>query len=117
MIKLKLIVLHIMFNYIKLCDAIVYFSLLFQVTNSSEFGVHGYDNEDMDMHPFFMARGPKIKKYHQVAPFDTVDLLSLFGEILEIAVPPNNGTVEHIRDILSDNATLVPLLVIIGKNC
>nr|XP_023015420.1 bis(5'-adenosyl)-triphosphatase enpp4-like [Leptinotarsa decemlineata] len=58
----------------------------FTLTNTSEFGVHGYDYNVSDMHPFFMARGPKIKKEHKVAPFHTVDLYNLFTEILEL--PP-----------------------------
>ncbi|KAJ8924970.1 hypothetical protein NQ315_001135 [Exocentrus adspersus] len=72
----------------------------FTLTNSSEFGVHGYDYNVTDMHPFFMARGPKIKPRHKVAPFNTVDLFNLFTEILEIPQTPNNGTFGNIVDIL-----------------
>ncbi|CAH0546226.1 unnamed protein product [Brassicogethes aeneus] len=75
----------------------------FTLTNSSEFGVHGYDYTMKDMHPFFMARGPKIKKHHKVAPFNTVDLFDLFCEILDITPTHNNGTLANILDILSNN--------------
>ncbi|KAJ8977908.1 hypothetical protein NQ317_012409 [Molorchus minor] len=64
----------------------------FTLTNTSEFGVHGYDYTVPDMHPFFMARGPKIKTKHEVAPFNTVDLFNLFTEILELPPLANNGT-------------------------
>ncbi|KAG5889423.1 hypothetical protein JTB14_032757 [Gonioctena quinquepunctata] len=74
----------------------------FTLTNSSEFGIHGYDNNVSDMHPFFMARGPKIKKAHKVAPFHTVDLFNLFTEILEIPPRSNNGSMGNIVDILVD---------------
>lgn len=85
------------------------------VTNTSKFGVHGYDNQNVNMHPFFMARGPKVRKDNAVKPFDTVDLMSLFCEILEIRMPPNNGSFEHVRYIMSESPSLVPLIVIIGK--
>ncbi|KAJ8940355.1 hypothetical protein NQ314_010737 [Rhamnusium bicolor] len=75
----------------------------FTLTNSSEFGVHGYDYDVTDMHPFFMARGPKIKKEHKVAPFHTLDLFNLFTEILELPPLPNNGTLGNIVDILATN--------------
>ncbi|XP_057671675.1 bis(5'-adenosyl)-triphosphatase enpp4-like [Diorhabda carinulata] len=74
----------------------------FTLTNSSEFGVHGYSYNVSDMHPYFMARGPKIKSQHKVAPFHTVDLFNLFTEILELPQLPNNGSMGNIIDILSD---------------
>ncbi|XP_018564085.1 bis(5'-adenosyl)-triphosphatase enpp4 isoform X2 [Anoplophora glabripennis] len=75
----------------------------FKLTNSSEFGVHGYDYNVTDMHPFFMARGPKIKNEHKVAPFHTVDLFNLFTKILELPHISNNGTLDNIVDILKGN--------------
>ncbi|RZC33902.1 bis(5'-adenosyl)-triphosphatase enpp4-like, partial [Asbolus verrucosus] len=72
----------------------------FNVTNQSEFGVHGYDYTEKEMRPFFMARGPKIKVNHKVAPFNTVDLFNLFCEILEITPTKNNGSVANIVDVL-----------------
>lgn len=87
------------------------------MTNNSEFGVHGYDYEVVEMHPFFMARGPKIKKSHKVSPFHTTDLFNLFTEILEIPSRPNNGTKGNIIDILKDNSryNIGTILVISGK--
>jgi hypothetical protein len=69
------------------------------------------------MHPFFMARGPKIKKNHKVQPFGTVDLFNLFCEILEIASTKNNGTSDKITDILvtqSGKYSLTTILTITG---
>lgn len=89
----------------------------FSVTNQSEFGVHGYDYEMVEMHPFFMARGPKIKTSHRVSPFHTTDLFNLFTEILELPPRPNNGTEGNIIDILKDNSryNIGTILVISGK--
>lgn len=58
----------------------------------------------VEMHPFFMARGPKIKKSYRVPPFHTTDLFNLFTEILEIPARSNNGTKENIIDMLIDNS-------------
>ncbi|CAG2066610.1 unnamed protein product, partial [Timema podura] len=61
-------------------------------------GIHGYDNAESNMHPYFIARGPLIKKNHVIAPFDTVDLYSLFAHILNISAPPNNGSLANVVD-------------------
>lgn len=55
---------------------------------------------NQNMKPFFLAHGPKIKKANRVEPFNTVDLLSLFCDILEIDAPPNNGTFGNIAGML-----------------
>lgn len=73
------------------------------MTNKSEFGIHGYDYTVKEMHPIFMARGPLIKKQHEVSPFRTVDLYNLFCKILNIPATKNNGTVSAIEDILVQN--------------
>lgn len=90
---------------------------IFTVTNTSEFGVHGYDNNESDMHPFFMARGPKIRKMHKVAPFYTVDLFNLFTEILEIPSRPNNGSAGNTINILVEHFrySVGTLIIITGK--
>ncbi|CAG9854499.1 unnamed protein product [Phyllotreta striolata] len=74
----------------------------FTLTNNSEFGVHGYETNVTEMRPFFMARGPKIKVGHKVAPFHTVDLFNLFTKILEIPHLPNNGSMGNIVEILTE---------------
>lgn len=89
-----------------------YFSVA--VTNNTEFGVHGYDPTVSEMHPFFMARGPKIKKAHKVAPFQTVDLFNLFCEILELPPRPNNGSTKDIIKILTEDGYGVGTVAIIA---
>lgn len=93
----------------------IYF--LFAVTSTTGFGQHGYDNYLLSMKPFFMARGPKIRRDHKVLPFDTVDLLSLFCEILDIMAPLNNGSLANVADILISvkKYTLLSTVSIIGK--
>ncbi|PSN31417.1 Bis(5'-adenosyl)-triphosphatase enpp4 [Blattella germanica] len=74
------------------------------VTNApknSTFGIHGYDNNVMNMHPFFMAFGPQIKKEFKLDPFDNVDLYSLFCYMLKLTPPHNNGTLENVKSLLS----------------
>lgn len=87
------------------------------VTNTTEFGAHGYDNRNSNMKPFFLARGPKIRRNHKVDPFNTVDLLSLFCTILEISIPANNGSFESVASILISNSgkTVHSTTVTIGK--
>lgn len=88
-----------------------------RVTSTTEFGVHGYDTWIPNMRPFFMARGPRIKKHHKVAPFNTVDLLSLFCEILGIVPPPNNGSFSNVADILiaTRQYSILTSVLIVGK--
>lgn len=55
------------------------------------------------MHPFFFSYGPLIKDKHKVKPFNTVDLYSLFCEILQITPQPNNGSLSNVIDILKNS--------------
>lgn len=90
---------------------------VFVVTNRTEFGAHGYDNANQNMKPFFLAYGPKIKKNNKVAPFNTVDLFSLFCEILEIDAPANNGSFANVANVLISEAndTDVTTTMLVGK--
>ncbi|KAL1517368.1 hypothetical protein ABEB36_001138 [Hypothenemus hampei] len=72
----------------------------FTLTNQSEFGVHGYDYTDPEMHPYFMAVGPKIKQKVKVNPFHTIDLFNLFCVILDLPPTKNNGTMLPSNEIL-----------------
>ncbi|XP_066249961.1 bis(5'-adenosyl)-triphosphatase enpp4-like [Euwallacea similis] len=90
----------------------------FTLTNSSEFGVHGYDYVVSDMHPYFMAIGPKLKKHTKISPFNTIDLFNIFCAILELPPPRNNGTLIAADQILLaanvanyDTGTIVLLFV------
>ncbi|XP_050295199.1 ectonucleotide pyrophosphatase/phosphodiesterase family member 5-like [Anthonomus grandis grandis] len=79
----------------------------FTLTNSSEFGVHGYDYTVKEMHPYFMAVGPKIRKSTKVDPFDTVDLFNIFCAILDLNPTPNNGSTNPTEQIVYATADVV----------
>ena len=71
------------------------------VNENNKYGVHGYDNAVELMHPVFFAYGHLIKEQNEVEPFDSVDLMYLFCEILGIS-PPNyiQGRRENILPVL-----------------
>jgi ectonucleotide pyrophosphatase/phosphodiesterase family member 5 len=74
-------------------------------TNTTRYGVHGYDNVYDSMHPFFFAYGHSIRTKNVVQPFDTVDLMHLFCELLDIEVPDYvKGNRENILGILKENS-------------
>lgn len=55
------------------------------------------------MHPIFFAYGPRIKNGNVVEPFNTVDLIHLFCEILGIDPPDYvDGERENILHILDE---------------
>lgn len=71
------------------------------VNNENKYGVHGYDNQYESMHPIFFAYGNMIKSNNEVEPFDTVDLMYLFCEIIGLTPPQYlMGNREHILGIL-----------------
>ncbi|XP_076272529.1 bis(5'-adenosyl)-triphosphatase enpp4-like isoform X2 [Rhynchophorus ferrugineus] len=76
----------------------------FTLTNQSEFGVHGYDYIVDEMHPYFMAIGPRIKQQTKVDPFSTIDLFNLFCGILEIMPTKNNGTTKAADMVLANTS-------------
>lgn len=83
----------------------------------TEVGVHGYDNKVPNMHPFFMARGPKIKKNFKIRPFKTVDLFNLFCDILSIKPIKNNGTASSIKGIVNyGSSKLLTTIAAVGKS-
>ena len=70
---------------------------------SDMMGTHGWAPGNDDMHPIFIAAGPKIKKFHkEVAPaFENVHLYSLFCEILGIKPAANNGSLASVEFLLN----------------
>nr|CAD7462143.1 unnamed protein product [Timema tahoe] len=79
-----------------------YFTREWHITMSPKmvFGLHGYDNSEPNMRPFFLSWGPRIKKNYVVSPFNTIDLYSLFSKILELTPPKTNGTGIYVEAIL-----------------
>ncbi|KAL0279525.1 UNVERIFIED_CONTAM: hypothetical protein PYX00_001062 [Menopon gallinae] len=65
-------------------------------------GFHGYDNTVMSMKPYFFALGPLIKKNHKIKPFETVDLFSLWANILGFPeyAAKTNGSFDRVSDML-----------------
>jgi hypothetical protein len=74
---------------------------VFIVSENITVGVHGYDNNQMNMYPYFIAFGPLIKKQHKIDPFDNVDLYSLFCYMLHLQPGITNGTLENVKSLLA----------------
>lgn len=92
---------------------VIYFVLL-EIT---EVGLHGYDNKVPPMHPFFMARGPKIKKNYKIPPFETIDLFNLFCDILEVKPNKNNGTLSNIQSmVIHGSSKVLATVTAVGKS-
>jgi len=65
-------------------------------------GEHGYDNRNMDMHPFFVARGPAFKNMKVRAnPFNNVDIYEMMCKILGLTPAPNNGSLARVCGLLT----------------
>ncbi|GAB1867832.1 Ectonucleotide pyrophosphatase/phosphodiesterase family member 4 [Camponotus japonicus] len=71
------VIAQVGYAFQNLNDAIEYYKKKFNITvnNQTEFGLHGYNNEAMEMHPFFFANGPAF-------------------------VPGFNGTLSHLTKCL-----------------
>ncbi|XP_064788982.1 ectonucleotide pyrophosphatase/phosphodiesterase family member 7-like [Oncorhynchus masou masou] len=63
-------------------------------------GEHGYDNQMMDMKPFFRAVGPDFQKNLAVGPFETVNVYPLMCHLLGIKPEVNDGSLEVTRQML-----------------
>ncbi|XP_068435669.1 ectonucleotide pyrophosphatase/phosphodiesterase family member 7-like [Clinocottus analis] len=68
-------------------------------------GEHGFDNQDMDMKPFFRAVGPAFRRNLQVAPFETVNIYALMCHLLGVEPEPNDGHLNATRHMLVGGAT------------
>uniref|UniRef100_A0A672N7I3 Ectonucleotide pyrophosphatase/phosphodiesterase 7 n=1 Tax=Sinocyclocheilus grahami TaxID=75366 RepID=A0A672N7I3_SINGR len=63
-------------------------------------GEHGYDNEDMDMKPFFRAVGPDFHRNLLVGPFETVNVYPLMCYLLGIKPEINDGSLDNTQHML-----------------
>jgi len=63
-------------------------------------GSHGFDNHVMDMHPFFISRGPSFRNNYISEPFSNIHIYSLICHILGIEPSKNDGSLEKIQHIL-----------------
>ncbi|OMJ30280.1 Ectonucleotide pyrophosphatase/phosphodiesterase family member 3 [Smittium culicis] len=79
------------------------------------FGVHGYDNMDIDMRAIFIGNGPAFKSPNKSPLFDNtanynqihnhpyiknVDVYNILTKLLNIQPAPNNGTAIIASDML-----------------
>ncbi|XP_048871574.1 ectonucleotide pyrophosphatase/phosphodiesterase family member 7.1 [Brienomyrus brachyistius] len=64
-------------------------------------GEHGFDNQAMDMKPFFRAVGPDFHKNLVVGPFETVHVYPLMCHLLGITPEVNDGSVDATRHLLA----------------
>jgi len=63
-------------------------------------GEHGYDNQELDMKPFFRAVGPDFQKNLIVEPFDTVNVYPLMCHLLGITPEVNDGLLNNTINML-----------------
>lgn len=64
--------------------------------------MHGYDNSEKMMKPYFLAVGPAIKKNYTIEPFKTLDLFSLWSYMCGFAdyAKATNGSLETVSKML-----------------
>ncbi|XP_014474847.1 PREDICTED: bis(5'-adenosyl)-triphosphatase enpp4-like [Dinoponera quadriceps] len=101
------VIAEVGYAFQNLYDAIEYYKKKFNVTinNQTEFGLHGYNNEDEQMHPFFFASGPAFIPGCKLDPFNNTDLFPLFCKILDLKCPVVNGTLSHVTKCLRTQST------------
>ncbi|XP_060820858.1 ectonucleotide pyrophosphatase/phosphodiesterase family member 5-like [Bombus pascuorum] len=103
------VIAEIGYAFQNLLDNIEYYKKKFNitVTSDSEFGLHGYDNEAIGMHPFFFANGPAFMPQCKLKPFNNLDLFPLFCEILDLQCPIGNGTISHLTKCLKKHQQFI----------
>ncbi|XP_049615672.1 ectonucleotide pyrophosphatase/phosphodiesterase family member 7-like [Syngnathus scovelli] len=63
-------------------------------------GEHGFDNQVLDMKPFFRAVGPDFKDNLVVGPFETVNVYPLMCHLLGIKPEVNDGHLMNTKHML-----------------
>ncbi|KAL2101032.1 hypothetical protein ACEWY4_002793 [Coilia grayii] len=63
-------------------------------------GEHGFDNEGLDMKPFFRAVGPDFHKNLEVGPFETVNIYPLMCHLLGITPDAHDGDLNNVRHMV-----------------
>lgn len=96
----KLIIYQVNFHYLNVFLGINITTPIL-VTPEQHYGVHGYDNLEKTMKAMFFAYGNRVKQQNKVDPFNSVDLMYLFCEILGIEPPKYlSGNAEIAKSIL-----------------
>lgn len=83
-----------------------YDTLDIPISANTEYGLHGYDNNEPLMQAMFLAKGPMIQSYNQIGPMKVIDLYNLFCRILNLKPDPNNGTMSLVDLIIVDPTTI-----------
>lgn len=81
------------------CVSLQYFPVQFHK------GEHGFDNQELDMKPFFRAVGPAFHKNLEVGPFETVNIYPLMCHILGIQPEVNDGLLNATEHMLVTSDT------------
>lgn len=76
-------------------------------------GDHGYDNNELTMHPLFIAHGPAFKKNYKTKVFNNVDIYPLMCSILGIEPALNNGSIYNVQQMLISSQQKLMLFFII----
>lgn len=63
-------------------------------------GEHGFDNQVMDMKPFFRAVGPDFQKNLVFGNFETVNVYPLMCHLLGINPEINDGHLDNTKNML-----------------
>ncbi|XP_020280186.1 ectonucleotide pyrophosphatase/phosphodiesterase family member 5-like [Pseudomyrmex gracilis] len=105
------VIAEVGYAFQNLYESIEYYKKHFNVTvnNQTEFGLHGYNNEATEMHPFFFANGPAFIPGCKLEPFNNTDLFPLFCKILNLKCPTVNGTLCHITKCLRSQSRDISL--------
>jgi len=61
--------------------------------SNTTIGVHGYDNDDVDMRAIFIAYGPAFNQNVTIPGFSNLNIYPLMSSILDVKAAPNNGTI------------------------
>lgn len=60
--------------------------------------MHGYDNDEQSMQAMFIGFGPSFQRGVEVPKFNSVELYSLFCNLLNLKNVPTYGVNVHIWD-------------------
>ncbi|XP_048848271.1 ectonucleotide pyrophosphatase/phosphodiesterase family member 7-like [Brienomyrus brachyistius] len=71
-------------------------------------GEHGFDNQAMDMKPFFRAVGPDFQQNLTVEPFETIHIYALMCHLLGIIPEKNDGHLDATRHMLASGQQTEP---------
>jgi hypothetical protein len=66
-------------------------------------GNHGYDNHQLDMHGYFVARGPSFKNNYRTGTLLNIDIYPLLCSIYQITPKSNiDGKLDRINFLLKE---------------